>query len=115
MKMKFVKIDAGQIVVEFESDRSSDTKWNFKPSQKSVKIYPGETALAFYEAYNPTDEEISGLAMYSIIPNLAGKYFHKIQCFCFEGKERFRRLERTTTETTRTDRNASVFLYRSGN
>jgi cytochrome c oxidase assembly protein subunit 11 len=43
----------------------------------------GETGLAFYEAYNPTDRVIGGTASYNVMPDLAGGYFTKIECFCF--------------------------------
>ena len=58
--------------------------WQFKPHQKEIKIVPGETALAFYTARNPTDRPVTGIATYNVIPFDAGVYFNKIQCFCFE-------------------------------
>jgi cytochrome c oxidase assembly protein subunit 11 len=49
-----------------------------------VKIVPGETALVFYTAKNPTDYPVVGMSTYNVAPYEAGKYFYKIQCFCFE-------------------------------
>jgi cytochrome c oxidase assembly protein subunit 11 len=43
----------------------------------------GETGLAFYEAYNPTDEVVAGQAGYNVVPYEIGLYFDKIDCFCF--------------------------------
>jgi cytochrome c oxidase assembly protein subunit 11 len=43
----------------------------------------GETGLAFYEAYNPTDRTIAGTAIFNVAPDSAGGYFTKIDCFCF--------------------------------
>ena len=48
------------------------------------KVVPGETALAFYTARNPTDRPVTGISTYNVIPFEAGLYFNKIQCFCFE-------------------------------
>jgi cytochrome c oxidase assembly protein subunit 11 len=48
------------------------------------QLVPGETALAFYTAYNPTDVPVTGVSTYNVIPFEAGQYFNKIQCFCFE-------------------------------
>lgn len=48
------------------------------------QVLPGETALAFYDAENRTDEEIIGISSYNVTPAKAGIYFNKIQCFCFE-------------------------------
>jgi len=69
------------ITVEFGCERSSNMSWEFYPTQKEIKVVPGETALAFYRAYNPTDKPITGIATYNILPYEAGKYFHKIQAF----------------------------------
>lgn len=48
------------------------------------QVAPGETALAFYTARNPTDVPVTGISTYNVIPFEAGQYFNKIQCFCFE-------------------------------
>jgi len=48
------------------------------------QVSPGETALAFYTACNPTDAPVTGISTYNVIPFEAGQYFNKIQCFCFE-------------------------------
>ncbi|GAB6030362.1 hypothetical protein CHUAL_006023 [Chamberlinius hualienensis] len=55
-----------------------------KVSHRLIQVSPGETALAFYTATNPTDRGITGIATYNVIPFEAGQYFNKIQCFCFE-------------------------------
>ena len=52
--------------------------------QKEVYLVPGETALAFYTATNPSDKPVIGISTYNVIPYDAGQYFNKIQCFCFE-------------------------------
>lgn len=48
---------------------------------------PGETALAFYTARNPTNKAVTGISTYNVIPFEAGQYFNKIQCFCFEEQQ----------------------------
>ncbi|TGZ71996.1 hypothetical protein CRM22_002342 [Opisthorchis felineus] len=73
-----------QITVHFSADTHSKMAWRFKPVQNELTVVPGETALAFYSAENPTDRPIIGIATYSIVPTEASKYFNKIQCFCFE-------------------------------
>ncbi|XP_064617704.1 cytochrome c oxidase assembly protein COX11, mitochondrial-like isoform X2 [Liolophura sinensis] len=72
------------ISVRFNADVASSMQWNFRPQQSEVKVLPGETALAFYTAKNPTDKPIIGISTYNVIPFEAGQYFNKIQCFCFE-------------------------------
>ncbi|XP_071107004.1 cytochrome c oxidase assembly protein ctaG-like [Haliotis cracherodii] len=72
------------IRVRFNADVASSMRWNFKPQQTEVKVAPGETALAFYTAKNPTEKPIIGISTYNVVPFEAGQYFNKIQCFCFE-------------------------------
>ena len=43
----------------------------------------GESALAFYEAYNPSDKTVTGTAAFNVTPQKVGQYFTKIECFCF--------------------------------
>lgn len=76
-----------EIIVNFNADINSSMTWNFKPQQHYIKVVPGETALAFYTARNPTDRPVIGVATYNVLPFEAGKYFNKIQCFCFEEQQ----------------------------
>ncbi|MBT2130672.1 cytochrome c oxidase assembly protein [Aliiroseovarius lamellibrachiae] len=72
------------VLVRFDASLESGMPWEFKPMQHKMRIKIGETALAFYEAYNPTDRVIAGTASYNVAPYAAGGYFTKIDCFCFE-------------------------------
>jgi cytochrome c oxidase assembly protein subunit 11 len=58
--------------------------WEFTPVEREMTLRIGETGLAFYEAYNPTDRDVAGTASYNVAPDSAGAYFEKIACFCFE-------------------------------
>lgn len=80
-------VENRKITVNFNADLNSSIMWNFKPQQPFIKVVPGETALAFYTATNPTDKPITGIATYNVVPYEAGKYFNKIQCFCFEEQQ----------------------------
>ncbi|XP_011671825.2 cytochrome c oxidase assembly protein COX11, mitochondrial [Strongylocentrotus purpuratus] len=73
-----------ELVIRFNADTAASMRWNFRPQQSEVKLVPGETALAFYSAMNPTDKPIVGISTYNVVPFDAGQYFNKIQCFCFE-------------------------------
>ncbi|GJQ78941.1 hypothetical protein Trydic_g108 [Trypoxylus dichotomus] len=75
------------IKIRFNADISSSMRWNFKPQQTEITVLPGETALAFYTAMNPTDNPVVGISTYNVIPFEAGQYFNKIQCFCFEEQQ----------------------------
>lgn len=69
--------------VRFDASTAKNMPWEFKPVQRTMDIKIGETGLAFYEAYNPTDRVIAGSASYNVTPYAAGGYFTKIDCFCF--------------------------------
>ena len=84
-KLKLVKNREFRIL--FNADTGATLSWNFKPLQKEIKVIPGETALAFYTATNPTDKPITGVSTYNVVPFEAGQYFNKIQCFCFEEQQ----------------------------
>ena len=70
--------------ITFNGSVSDVLPWKFTPQQREVRVLPGETALAFYTATNKSDEDIIGVATYSVTPGQVAPYFSKIQCFCFE-------------------------------
>ncbi|KAJ3145995.1 Cytochrome c oxidase assembly protein cox11, mitochondrial [Geranomyces variabilis] len=76
--------NAQKIRIRFASSVSDHMRWSFTPVTPEIHIVPGETALAFYTAHNPTNEDIVGISTYSVVPAKAAQYFNKIQCFCFE-------------------------------
>ncbi|KAJ4381107.1 Cytochrome c oxidase assembly protein cox11, mitochondrial [Didymella sp. IMI 355093] len=73
-----------RIRITFNGSVSDVLPWKFVPQQREVRVLPGETALAFYTATNKSDEDIIGVATYSVTPGQVAPYFSKIQCFCFE-------------------------------
>lgn len=72
------------ITIRFDASKDRDMPWEFTPVQRAMEVRIGETGLAFYEAYNPTNRPIAGSASYNVTPYSAGGFFEKIQCFCFE-------------------------------
>ncbi|MBL4917697.1 cytochrome c oxidase assembly protein [Szabonella alba] len=72
------------IKIRFDASKERGMPWDFVPQQREMTVRLGETGLAFYEAYNPTDRPVAGTASYNVTPYAAGGYFTKIHCFCFE-------------------------------
>lgn len=72
-----------QITIRFDASKDPALAWEFRPVQDEMKVRIGENALAFYEAYNPTDRAIAGQAAFNVAPDQAGGYFVKVECFCF--------------------------------
>ena len=71
------------ITVEFLAINNEKMPWKFEAQQKSVKIHPGEMINVVYDVINPTDKEITGVAIPSYLPALAVQYVQKVECFCF--------------------------------
>ena len=71
------------MTVRFAANTHRDMPWGFNPVESTQSLKVGEQGLAFYEAYNPTGEPVTGTATFNVTPHKAGEYFVKIECFCF--------------------------------
>jgi cytochrome c oxidase assembly protein subunit 11 len=74
---------AGQIGVRFDANISPTLPWKFEPEQATVRIHPGARTTIYYKASNYTARRTVGTATFNVTPEIAGKYFSKIECFCF--------------------------------
>lgn len=72
------------ITVRFDGNTARDLPWNFRPEKISIKVKLGERGFANFIAVNRTQIPTAGTATFNVTPLKAGKYFHKIQCFCFD-------------------------------
>jgi cytochrome c oxidase assembly protein subunit 11 len=57
--------------------------WTFEALQTRQTLKIGETGLAFFRVTNNSDKPVTGHAVYNVVPEQAGAYFEKLQCFCF--------------------------------
>jgi cytochrome c oxidase assembly protein subunit 11 len=71
-----------QISVEFDANLQR-LAWTFKPLESHVEVHPGEIRQVVYEVHNTLDRPVTGQAVPSYGPQNAGRYFRKIECFCF--------------------------------
>jgi cytochrome c oxidase assembly protein subunit 11 len=71
------------ITVRFNANTNPNLPWEFRPVQEELRVPLGEEHLAFYTARNAAKEAVTGIALYNVTPDTAGKYFHKTACFCF--------------------------------
>jgi cytochrome c oxidase assembly protein subunit 11 len=74
---------AGHVSVRFDSNVHPGLPWRFEPEQNTVSVAPGAKTKIFYMAHNLSARAITGQAVYNVTPQIVGKYFKKIQCFCF--------------------------------
>lgn len=61
-----------------------DLPWTFQPQQVSQTVRIGQTMLAYYRVTNTSDRPLTGRATYNVVPEQAGVYFTKLECFCFK-------------------------------
>jgi cytochrome c oxidase assembly protein subunit 11 len=73
----------GQVGVRFDANIHPGLPWRFEPEQTTVKVQPGAQTKIFYRAQNLSARAWTGQAVYNVTPDQVGKYFKKIQCFCF--------------------------------
>ena len=72
-----------QVRVDFDTNVSPKLPWKFAPENPSDTVAIGARDMPFFTATNTSDHAITGTATFNVTPAQAGKYFTKIQCFCF--------------------------------
>jgi cytochrome c oxidase assembly protein subunit 11 len=72
------------VTIRFDGNVDRALPWTFAPVQQTMDVKIGETALAFFKASNNSSVPLSGRAIFNVSPELAGRYFTKIECFCFK-------------------------------
>lgn len=75
-----------EVRVRFDSNVRG-LAWDFKPQQRSVTLKIGETTQVHYSAVNTGTTATSGTATFNVVPEQAGAYFMKMECFCFTETE----------------------------
>ncbi|MBO9713003.1 cytochrome c oxidase assembly protein [Sphingomonas sp.] len=71
------------VTVAFDTNVSPRLAWQFKPEHRSETVEIGGRDMAFFTAKNLSNVPVTGTATFNVTPFQAGKYFTKIQCFCF--------------------------------
>lgn len=74
------------VTIEFVANRNQNFGWRFEPLERSVRVHPGELTTVRYRAVNTTPEATTGRAVPSYGPVEAGRYFEKLECFCFSNQ-----------------------------
>lgn len=78
------RVAARRITVRFDSNVAPGLPWRFTPDIASLDVQLGETQTVFYTISNRSDTELTGVAAFNVLPDQAGAYFNKLQCFCFK-------------------------------
>jgi len=77
------KVAGTHVSIRFDANVAPALPWHFKPVKATETVSIGEREIAFYTAKNLSAVPITGSASFNVTPTWAGKYFNKIECFCF--------------------------------
>jgi cytochrome c oxidase assembly protein subunit 11 len=70
------------VTIEFDAN-AHGMPWRFRPVVRHLAVHPGELVQVEYEVANVRSAPVTGQAVASYGPRLAGQYFRKLECFCF--------------------------------
>jgi cytochrome c oxidase assembly protein subunit 11 len=76
------KVIEHAVTVLFDAN-THDLPFDFTAEQTAQQIKLGETKLAFFKVVNNSDRPVTARAVFNVVPEQAGSYFKKLQCFCF--------------------------------
>ena len=69
--------------IRFDANVDRSLPWHFRPERTTDTVQLGGRKMAIYLAKNLSDKPITGIASFNVTPAQAGRYFDKVQCFCF--------------------------------
>ena len=78
-----VAVSAQTISVRFDGNVEAGMPWEFGPEQVTQTLQIGARKMAFFKARNLSPKAVTGIASFNVTPVNAGRYFNKVQCFCF--------------------------------
>ncbi|HMO76717.1 MAG TPA: cytochrome c oxidase assembly protein [Sphingopyxis sp.] len=71
------------VSVRFDANVSPKLPWSFRPEHPRDTVSIGARDMAIFIAENHSPSPVKGTASFNVTPDAAGRYFTKIQCFCF--------------------------------
>lgn len=73
---------AREMTTRFDVNVDSALAWTVQAA-KPLKDQIGRVDTVNYIATNNSDKPVTGQAIFNVVPEKAGVYFNKIECFCF--------------------------------
>ena len=70
------------VTIEFDAN-AHGMPWRFQPTVRYLEVHPGQLVQVDYEVANVRSAAVTGQAVASYGPALAGRFFRKLDCFCF--------------------------------
>ena len=82
-RLTTVQTQTRMLSIRFDSNIGGGLPWEFYPEKKRVTVSVGCKSMAIFIAKNLSDKPVKGRAVFNVTPEQVGRYFSKIQCFCF--------------------------------
>ena len=73
---------ARTVTIELDAN-AHGMPWRFQPTVRHLEVHPGELVHVEYEVANARGAPMTGQAVVSYGPALAGRFVKKLDCFCF--------------------------------
>jgi cytochrome c oxidase assembly protein subunit 11 len=80
------RVSTRMVEVQFDANVAPGLNIAFKPVDRRQRLAIGQTGIAFYTVKNLSDEPVVAVATFNVTPHRTGKYFQKLECFCFEDR-----------------------------
>jgi len=71
------------IMIQFIAANNENLPWEFYPQKNSLTVHSAQKAEMIFYAKNNAKHSMTIQAIPSFAPQVAARYFHKIECFCF--------------------------------
>ena len=70
------------VTIEFDAN-AHGMPWRFEPAVRHLQVHPGQLVQVDYDVSNVRSAAVTGQAVVSYGPALAGQFVRKLECFCF--------------------------------
>lgn len=74
---------AREVTVSFDTN-VRDAPLTFTPEKPRVTLKIGASEMAMFKVTNTSTRDVRARATYNVVPEAAGYYFRKLECFCFQ-------------------------------
>ena len=78
------KILDQSVKVRFNANVNGNLPFYFKPKNNFSNIKIGEVGTIDFRVENQGNEDLNIISTFNTSPPVVGKYFQKLQCFCFQ-------------------------------
>jgi cytochrome c oxidase assembly protein subunit 11 len=70
--------------MRFDANAAGNLPVRFQVKNNKIDLRPGEIKNVIFIVTNQSNEDLKVVATFNVTPDSVGKYFNKLECFCFE-------------------------------